>query len=62
MQSGESAPGADTADGLFSCSKTLRGGIVDGVAKSPPYGVTAFFTSTYLLYAFAPEKPHELFA
>jgi hypothetical protein len=35
----------------------------DGVAKSPPYGVTVFFrTSTYLMYAFAPEKPHEIFA
>jgi hypothetical protein len=33
----------------------------DGVAKSPPYGVTAFFqTSTYLMYAFAPEKPPSL--
>jgi hypothetical protein len=35
----------------------------DGVAKSPPYGVTAFFQDLDIpVYAFAPEKSHELFA
>jgi len=33
----------------------------DGVAKSPPYGVMAFFrTSTCRMYAFAPEKTPSL--
>jgi hypothetical protein len=33
----------------------------DGVAKSPPYGVTAFFQDLDILtYAFVPEKPPSL--
>jgi hypothetical protein len=35
--------------------------MTDGVAKSPPYGVTAFFQDLdILMYAFAPEKPPSL--
>jgi hypothetical protein len=34
---------------------------LDGVAKSPPYGVTAFFQDLDILpYAFVPEKPPSL--